>query len=78
MVYIFQGTCLWRRALLASSEVSRIVVPNFSRRLGVEMTVAQGLINRLEKEGFLKNPAKGKRWDISNDGLCIRVLQVCH
>ncbi|XP_064634240.1 HORMA domain-containing protein 1-like [Lineus longissimus] len=58
---VIQGTCLWRRAILACTEISRIVVVNFARRLGVEMTVASGLIHRLEKEGFLKVPGKGKR-----------------
>uniref|UniRef100_UPI003F77871F HORMA domain-containing protein n=1 Tax=Patiria miniata TaxID=46514 RepID=UPI003F77871F len=57
---VLQATCLWRRALLAATEMDRILVPNFSRRLGVEITVAHGLINRLEKEGYCQN-AKGKR-----------------
>ncbi|XP_013403455.1 LOW QUALITY PROTEIN: HORMA domain-containing protein 2-like, partial [Lingula anatina] len=56
-----QATSLWRRALLTCSELSRIVLPNFARSLGVEMTVAQGLVNRLEREKFLKAPSKGKR-----------------
>ncbi|XP_064602298.1 uncharacterized protein LOC135468143 [Liolophura sinensis] len=56
-----QATCLWRRALIACTDSTRVVAPTFSRRLGVEMTVAQGLLNRLEKEGFIKNPTKGKR-----------------
>ncbi|KAI0213467.1 hypothetical protein LSAT2_001501 [Lamellibrachia satsuma] len=56
-----QATCLWRRALMACTEMSRVLAPSFARRLGVEMTVAQGLLNRLEKEGYIKQPAKGKR-----------------
>ncbi|CAL1545181.1 unnamed protein product, partial [Lymnaea stagnalis] len=56
-----QATCLWRRSLSACSEFKRIVAPQLGRRLGVESTVAQGLINRLEKEGFLKGPSKGKK-----------------
>ncbi|CAH1786348.1 unnamed protein product [Owenia fusiformis] len=56
-----QAMCLWRRALMACTEMSRVLQPSFARRLGVEMTVATGLLNRLEKEGFIKNPTKGKR-----------------
>jgi len=56
-----QAMCLWRRALMACTETERVLGPSFSRRLGVEMTVGTGLINRLVKEGFLKNPAKGKK-----------------
>ncbi|XP_022083801.1 HORMA domain-containing protein 1-like [Acanthaster planci] len=58
---VLQATCLWRRALLAATETNRILVPSFSRRLGVEMTVAHGLVNRLEKEGYCQNASKGKR-----------------
>ncbi|XP_050408451.1 uncharacterized protein LOC126823579 isoform X2 [Patella vulgata] len=56
-----QATCLWRRALLASLELNRVLASHLARRLGVEATVAQGLINRLEKEGFVRNAGKGKR-----------------
>ncbi|CAH1250842.1 HORMAD1 [Branchiostoma lanceolatum] len=56
-----QATCLWRRALLACTEAPRLLIPSFARRLGVEMNVAHGLVNRLEKEGFVKNAARGKR-----------------
>ncbi|OWF50585.1 HORMA domain-containing protein 1-like [Mizuhopecten yessoensis] len=56
-----QATCLWRRALMATSEMNRVIGPNLARRLGVEMAVAQGLMNRLEKEGFIRNAGKGKR-----------------
>ncbi|KAL5502281.1 hypothetical protein EMCRGX_G009027 [Ephydatia muelleri] len=55
-----QATCTWRRALLACTEVSRLVTPTFAKRLGVEMNVAQGLVNRLEREGFVRPPGKGK------------------
>ncbi|KAK3600779.1 hypothetical protein CHS0354_009208 [Potamilus streckersoni] len=56
-----QATCLWRRTLLACLEMNRTLAPALSKRLGVEMTVAQGLMNRLDKEGFLKNQGKGKK-----------------
>ncbi|EDO47610.1 predicted protein [Nematostella vectensis] len=56
-----QAAALWRRALLACSEMSRILPTTMSRRLGVEMTVAHGLVNKLEKEGFVRSAAKGKR-----------------
>lgn len=52
---------MWRRALAASVEFTRIPTQQFSKRLGVEMSVAQGLINRLEREGFIKLPVKGRR-----------------
>ena len=57
-----QSTCLWRRALLACTETTRVVPPSFAKRLGVEISVAQGLINRLDREGYVRPPAKGKRW----------------
>ena len=56
-----QATCLWRRAILACGEMNRLFTPSFARRLGVEMTVAQGLVNRLEKEGYVRVPARGKK-----------------
>lgn len=56
-----QATCLWRRALTVCTEFKRIVAPDFAHRLGVENTVAQGLINRLEKEGFITKTGKGKK-----------------
>ncbi|GFR80041.1 HORMA domain-containing protein 2 [Elysia marginata] len=56
-----QATCLWRRALMACTEFKRIVAPNLAKRLGIETTVAQGLINRLEKEGFISCAQRGKK-----------------
>lgn len=56
-----QAACLWRRALFACTEMTRVLPTNFSRRLGVENNVGTGLINRLVKEGFLKNSTKGKK-----------------
>ncbi|XP_046558644.1 HORMA domain-containing protein 1-like [Haliotis rubra] len=56
-----QATCLWRRALLACTDMSRVLAPHLARRLGIEITVAQGLMNRLEKEKFIRNPGKGKK-----------------
>lgn len=53
-----QALCLWRRALLASGEGVKLVVAFFARRLGVTVTVATGLLKRLEREGFIK-PAPG-------------------
>ena len=38
----------------------RVFAPTLARRLGVGTTVAQGLVNRLEKEGYLKSQPKGK------------------
>ncbi|XP_071955838.1 uncharacterized protein [Antedon mediterranea] len=58
---LIQSTCLWRRTLLSVSEISRIHAPNLAKKLCVEITVAQGLINRLEKEGYCKTTEKGKR-----------------
>ena len=56
-----QAICLYRRALMACTEMNRVLAVNMSRRLGVETAVAQGVVNRLEKEGFIKAPGKGKR-----------------
>ena len=47
---------------MACQEMKRVLAVNMSRRLGVENTVAQGLVNRLEKEGYVKAPGKGKRY----------------
>ncbi|XP_059168488.1 HORMA domain-containing protein 1-like [Physella acuta] len=59
--FAVQATCLWRRALLTSLEFKTLVAPQLARRLSIENTVAQGLINRLEKEGFLSSSNRGKR-----------------
>jgi hypothetical protein len=56
-----QAACLWRRALVASLEFNRIIPPTFARRLGVAVSVAQGLVNRLEREGYVRVPMKNKR-----------------
>ncbi|XP_065174734.1 HORMA domain-containing protein 1-like [Sycon ciliatum] len=56
-----QATCLWRRGLMACSESNRILVPGFARRLGVEINVAQGIVHRLEREGYITTPTRGKR-----------------
>jgi len=79
-----QATCLWRRALIACTEMSRVLAPGFARRLGVEMTVAQGLLNRLEKEGYIKQPLKGKRYCIlylktfSETKICVNSNPITH
>ena len=56
-----QTICLYRRALMACTDMNRVLAVTMSRRLGVETAVAQGVVNRLEKEGFIKTPGKGKR-----------------
>lgn len=56
-----QATCLWRRLLIVCTEFNRIVAPDLAKRLGIENTVAQGLINRLEKEGFVSKSGRGKK-----------------
>ncbi|CAG2202720.1 unnamed protein product [Mytilus edulis] len=60
-VPLSSATCLWRRTLTAVPELSRVLAPNLAKRLGVEVSVAQGLMNRLEKEGFLKSSGKNKK-----------------
>lgn len=57
-----QATCLWRRTLLACSDLNRILPTNLARCLKVEMSIAQGLVKRLEKEGFVRSNSKGKRF----------------
>lgn len=56
-----QATCLWRRTLLACSELNRILPSTLARQLQIEMSIAQGLVKRLEKEGFIRSTMKGKR-----------------
>ncbi|XP_052260774.1 uncharacterized protein LOC127864923 [Dreissena polymorpha] len=56
-----QATCLWRRTLLACLDLDRVLAPTLATRLGVEVTVGQGLVNRLNKEGYLKPPTKPKK-----------------
>ena len=46
---------------MASMEMTRVLPPMMCRRLGVEMPIAQGLINRMEREGFLRTNNKTKR-----------------
>jgi len=46
---------------LACLELDRVLAQSLATRLGVEVTVAQGLVNRLNKEGFLKPPTKPKK-----------------
>lgn len=58
---LLQTTCLWRRALMAATESSRVIAPSMAKRLGIEVNIAHGLIDRLEKEGFVRNAGKGKK-----------------
>ncbi|KAH9519181.1 HORMA domain-containing protein 1 [Bulinus truncatus] len=72
-----QGTCLWRRTLSACLEYKRLMAPQLARRLGIDNNVAQGLINRLEKEKYISATGSsqkrmGKTIDhekIKNDGI---------
>ncbi|PFX25761.1 HORMA domain-containing protein 1 [Stylophora pistillata] len=56
-----QATCLWRKTLLACSELNRVLPNTLARHLKLEMSIAQGLVKRLEKEGFIRSTLKGKR-----------------
>lgn len=56
-----QATCIWRRTILACSDLNRILPTNLARYLNIEMSIAQGLVKRLEKEGFIRSTLKGKR-----------------
>ena len=42
--------------------MNKILAPNLAKRLGVEVAVAQGLMNRLEKEGFIKSSGRNKKY----------------
>ncbi|XP_036358603.1 HORMA domain-containing protein 1-like [Octopus sinensis] len=55
-----QTTCMWRRVLLLCTEESKITLHGFTKKLGLENTVAHGLFHRLESEGFIKKSANGK------------------
>jgi DNA-binding MarR family transcriptional regulator len=46
---------------MAATESSRVVGPNLAKRLGVEVNIANGLIDRMEKESYVKNSGKGRR-----------------
>jgi len=62
-----QSICLWRRVLSVLTEFKKIVTPQLARRLGIEHTVAQGLINRLEKEGYISTgKKKGKKKELGS------------
>lgn len=56
-----RATCLWRRALEAAKDMDRVTAPTFAKRLGVETGVAQGLIKRMESEGYCRVDGKNKR-----------------
>lgn len=51
--------------MVACLDMDRILAPVLAKRLGTETTVAVGLMNRLNKEGFLKAAGKGKKYCIS-------------
>lgn len=56
-----QDMCLWRRGLTVCPDFVRITAPELAKRLDIENTVAQGLINRLEKEGYIASSGRGKK-----------------
>ena len=64
-----QSTCLWRRTLHACLDLSRMQPSGLARRLGVGVTVAQGIIERLEHEGYLR-PRK-KRYVLPNNSVLL-------
>lgn len=46
-------------------EFSWVIVLSLVKRLGIEVNIVYGFIDRLEKEGFVKNVGKGKKyWNI--------------
>ena len=47
---------------MACLESTRVLAPHLARRLGIEVTIAQGLVSRLQKEGFIFNQKRGKRY----------------
>lgn len=47
---------------MATTESSRVIAPSLAKRLGIEVNIAHGLIDRLEKEGFVRNVGKGKKY----------------
>lgn len=51
---------MWRRVLLLCTKESKITLHAFTKKLGLENTVAHGLFHRLESEGFIKKPTNGK------------------
>lgn len=57
-----QSVCLWRRTLHACCDLTRLVTPGLARRLGVGHGIAQDMMDRLEREGYIRPPAKGRKW----------------
>ena len=55
------SACMWRRALMAVVEVSRIQHTMLSKRLAITTDMANALVQRLEMEGFLKSAGKGRQ-----------------
>lgn len=55
-----QAHCLWRRALLSCSELNRVLPHTLAKRMNIEVSVAQGLVNRLEREEYIRPPSKGR------------------
>jgi ribosomal protein S25 len=49
---------------MAIAEFTRILPNQLAHRLGVDNNVAQGLLKRLEKEGYIMVPNKGKRSEL--------------
>ena len=54
--------CLWRRALIACADVSRVLPVTLSKRLGVSVCIGSSLLQRLQDEGFVKAGGKAKRF----------------
>lgn len=47
---------------MAVIEFSRVIVLSLVKRLGIEVNIVYGFIDRFEKEGFVKNVGKGKKY----------------
>ncbi|XP_071505019.1 uncharacterized protein [Diadema antillarum] len=56
-----RATCLWRRTLEAVVEMERITAPSLHKRLAIEVGIAQGLLSRLQREGYCAPDSKKKK-----------------
>jgi hypothetical protein len=54
-----QSVCLWRRTLIMCLNMNRVQAHALAKRMNIEQNIAQGLMNRLEREGYIQLPAKG-------------------
>jgi hypothetical protein len=53
-VFNIKMACLWRRTLMSCLEFDEVTISKVSVRLGIKKSVAMCLIDRLQREGYIK------------------------